>query len=163
MNIHKQYGVYFVSQRPRIISNSIHFLVFFNVWTGDLPILKQMTYQWATLLPLPYGNIPHLYYDVIQVTWQHFWMSFIENGNNFFLIIKVTYSRIFAAWWRPWVLAKAKFRWQSTWGCSPTTPCRRDGIVQCPGTSSIKSMSIVIKLSSGEICVSNFIPPCEWG
>ena len=32
-------------------------LVFFNLWTGDFQILKQMTYQCATVLPLLFSKI----------------------------------------------------------------------------------------------------------
>ena len=54
--LYTQYGVYFESQSSCIISNSIKFLVFIELQTGDLQLLKQMTYQCATVL-LCFGQI----------------------------------------------------------------------------------------------------------
>ena len=48
MNIHKQYGVYFESQRSHIIFFKIC-LVIMEVWTIDLQILRQITHQCAIL------------------------------------------------------------------------------------------------------------------
>ena len=49
--LHKQYDVYSESQRSRIISNLINFHSLYKVWTWDLQILTQLTYQCATCLP----------------------------------------------------------------------------------------------------------------